>query len=252
MYFEPITTEFSTVDANEPLYKVGHCNSHELHDQTCVAQWLRYDDYLPYRQFVHEKINKYIHIKPHILEQIELFYQQHMKDSLCIGVHVRYALAHGQETPKGHPPLEDYCREVDTILNAHNQSNIKIFLASDSHAVINYFKARYNNQLVYIETYRAEEKEDPGLIYENEGFWTSHVAAWHHAKPGYQGGVGVLIDCLLLSKCDYSIHITSNVASYVCFFNPTIQSIYLPHNILFEHCRSRGNPAIRNKFLNPI
>ncbi len=252
LYFEPITIDPDSINPDEHVYQVDTSFNHELHDQICVAQWLRYDDYLPYRQFVHEKINKYIHIKPHILDKVELFYQQHMQDHLCIGVHVRYATAHQGEAPGGHPPLMAYCKEIDTLLNAHKDRNIKIFLATDSHTVINYFKGRYGTLLVYIDTHRSKDKEDHNPIYGNREYWLNHPAQWHKIKAGYKGGLGALMDCLLLSKCEYLIHITSNLPTYVCFFNPHIKSIYLPRGVTFKHCRYRHNPIIRNKFLNPI
>ena len=250
LYFEPIKTESNNIDPNEPVYEHGQCTTHELHDQQCVAQWLRYDEYLPYRKAAHDIINKYIRIKPHILNQVESFYQEQMKDHFCIGVHVRYAIMHEREAV--HPPLEEYFQEVDSLLKAHKEKNVRIFLASDSHSVVGDFRKRYGDTLVAIDAYRAQDKEDPSLMYSNPAFWAAHPQIWHKEKPGYNGGVGTLIDCLLLSKCEYLIHITSNVATHACFFNPHIKSIYLPRNTPFKHCRHRGDRKIRNKFLNPI
>ena len=175
-----------------------------------------------------------------------------MKGRTCIGVHVRYSTGHVAESPKGHPSLQEYCNEVDHLLQIHRNDPIAIFVASDSHVAINFFKARYGNKLLYLDTYRASGVEDPGQIYGMDQYCIHHMDEWHRVKPGYKGGLGALMDCLLLSKCDYFIHITSNVASFVCFFNPYIKSIYLPHGVPFEHCRYRNNPTIRNKYLNPI
>lgn len=252
LFFEPIQIDVSTINLNEPINKVGNAGVHELHDQFCYAQWLRYDDYLPYRTFINKIINKYIRIKQHVLDKVDTFYEKNLKNNICIGIHVRYASAHATEAPGGHPSLEAYCAEANNLLHLHNNSNVKIFLASDSHAVINYFKQRYSDKLVYIDTYRAQNKEDPGLIYENTAYWISHPAHWHKKKPGYKGGLGTIMDCLLLAKCDYLIHTTSNVSTYVCFFNPYIKSIYLPRGLPFRHCRYRRDSTLRNKFLNPI
>jgi hypothetical protein len=252
LYFEPIVCQKFGAVGNEPVRSVGNCWVHELHDQVCVAPWVAYDEYLPFRLNVHDIINKYIVIKPHIRKFVDSFYEQHMKGCLCVGVHVRYATIHGAETPQGHPSLDTYCNEVNNLLNQYHDRNIKIYLASDSHVVIDYFKKIYNDKLVYIDTYRARGSEDPGLIYEGGGYWMSHPAEWHKAKPGYRGGFGALVDCLLLSKCDYFIHITSNLAYFVTFFNPHIKSIYLPRTVPFACCRYQGHENIRNKFLNPI
>lgn len=252
LYFEPIVFDTSSINKNEPCRTVGNCGVHELHDQICVAQWLRYDDYLPHRLYVNGIIKKYIVIKQHIKDYVESFYEQYMKGYVCIGVHVRYASIHACETPQGHPSLDVYCAEINKLLAFHHDKKIKIFLASDSNEVINYFKKIYAEKLVYIDTYRASGAEDPGLMYERSWYWQTHQSEWHTAKPGYKGGFGVLVDCLLLSKCDYFIHVTSNVSSFVTFFNPHIKSIYLPRTVVFKPCRYYGDKDIRNKFLNPI
>ena len=170
LYFEPIQINQNSVDMNKPVSKVGNAQVHELHDQLCVAPWLRYDDYLPYRKFVHEKINEFIHIKKHITDQVDSFYDAHMKGYTCIGIHIRYASAHVQESPGGHPSLATYCAEVDKLLNLHKNDHVKIFLASDSNAVITHFKNKYLDKLIYLNVPRAENKEDPGLIYENAAY----------------------------------------------------------------------------------
>jgi hypothetical protein len=252
LYFEPIKSYENCVSKDKQIRCVGNCFVHELHDQKCIAPWVAYDMYRPFREYVHEILNKYITIKPHITEYVDSFYKEHMQGSLCIGVHVRYASVHKAETPKGHPSLDQYCAEIDRLLERNKDKNIKIFLASDSYLVIDYFKKIYQDTLLYIDTYRARGSEDPGLMYEKGSYWKNHPAEWHVAKPGYRGGFGVLVDCLLLSRCDYFIHITSNVAYFVTFFNPRINSIYLPQDIPFVHCRYRGDNKIRNKFLNPF
>ena len=251
LYFEPVVTENQPEKTTGVIKQVKNTAKHELHGQNCVGHWVKYDENLPYRLFVHEKIMKYIHIKPHIIQLVDDFYEKHMKDNLCVGIHIRFANAHIAEAPKGHPSLDDYCKEVDSLLKEHSTKRIKIFLASDSHAVIKHFKQRYNNKLLYLDTYRAQEKEDPSLIYEKAKYYTTHPEEWAKEKPGYNGGLGVLMDCLLLARCNFFIHITSNVASYVCFFNPYIKSIFLPKNITFSPCRFRNDKDIVNPFLKP-
>jgi len=251
LYFEPIDTGYQATE-DTPIRRVGNTGTHELHDQKCVAHWVRYDDYLPYRLYAHNIINKYIKIKPHILEEVEAFYKKHMEGHVCIGIHIRNGKAHQGEAPGGHPAYHTYAAEIDRYLRKHKNEKVKIFLASDSHAVISYFKSVYDDKIVYLDTYRAQTNEDPGLMYDAAKYWMSHPDEFNAKKPGYRGGLGVLMDCLLLSKCDYFIHITSNVATYVCFFNPYIKSIYLPHNIRFRQCRHYRDPKVRNPFLNPI
>lgn len=252
LYFEPINTNYFVENSTDTPITVGNSQTHELHDQKCVAQWLRYDDYLPYRLFVHEKIKKYIKIKEPISQQVEEFYHKNLHNHVCIGIHVRYGKSHQKEAPGGHPTLQTYAHHINLLLQKHKNDSVKIYLASDSNVVIKYFKSLYKEKIVYLDTYRAQNNEDPGLMYDAAHYWLKHPEEFHRKKPGYRGGLGVLMDCLLLAKCDYFIHITSNVASYVCFFNPFIKSIFLPKNITFQHCRHKDDPKVRNPFLNPI
>jgi hypothetical protein len=252
LYFEPIQVDKSAINPTEPIRKVGNPNTHEIHDQICSAPWLSYEDYLPYRMFVHQRIKQYIRIKPAVLEKVDAFYNEHLKNKICIGVHVRFANAHIAEVPGNrHPTLEEYNVEVDAIIQKHPHTPLKIYVASDSHFVINHFKARYGDKIAAIEAYRAPGVEDPGLIYGNANYWLAHPAEWHQSKPGYYGGLTTLMDCLLLARCHYLVHTTSNVSNFVVFFNPTITSVYLPRTAPYVPCRHKGDASVHNKFLNP-
>ncbi len=250
LYFEPINTD----DAKQAGAVNVVCQSsfHEIHDQVCSVQWIEYDKFLPYRKFLHEKITKYIRIKEEILSVVDDFYKKNMLGFPCIGVHVRFTKGHAREVPGGRlPTLEQYFAEVDALLYANPDADIKVYLASDSHQAMNAFKKRYGSRLLYIDAFRAIGTEDPHLIDENTQYWVSHPEEWHKKKPGFAGGVPVLYECLLLSRCDYLIHTTSNVANFVSFFNPEIKSIYLPRNAPCVRCRYKNDPSIKNKFLNP-
>jgi hypothetical protein len=241
LYFDPIE-----ITDRAPIRKIGgDPGYHELHDQLCRDTWVLYDQYLPYRLAVQERIQKYIKFKKNILQEVEYFYASNMTGYVMIGVHVRFATAHGQEVPGGwHPALEDYIAEVNMLIQQHTAVPVKVFLATDSHKVINYFKNYYGpNKLVYIDAFRAQGSEDPGLIYENADYWLSHPAHFHQRKPGYFGGKTTLIDGLLLSKCDYLIHTTSNVSTFASFMNPHIKSVYLPKNIGASPCHVKNTPG---------
>lgn len=208
-----------------------------IHNFSCLAQWLQYADYMPYRLSMHAKIREHIRINHAILEKVDKCCEQYFDDNIMIGLHIRHAKVHAKEIPSGkRPTMQQYKREIDAILAEHACENIKIFLASDSHAVMNYFRKIYGNQLVAIEAFRARRDEDPHLVYEKGDYYKKHVCQWHKDKPGYWGGSTALMDCLLLARCDYFIHTASNLAQTVTFLNPYIKSIFLP-KVVFSPCR---------------
>jgi hypothetical protein len=50
----------------------------------------------------------------------------------------------------------------------------------------------------------------------------------HHGNeaPTTKLGEQVLIDCLLLARCDVLLHVTSNLATAVGYINPELRMIY--------------------------
>ncbi|MBI5274764.1 MAG: hypothetical protein HY860_06920 [Chlamydiales bacterium] len=217
---------------------------HALHDQGCIEQWMSYDKYFPYRLAIHDVIKKHIKVKDEILNETDRFYEKNMERYYCIGVHVRYGCDHAMESPKGTPTVEDYILETKRLIQEKGKNNIRIFLATDSHYVVQQFDKYFPGIALHIPAFRSNYREEPHLIYGSADYWKTHPAEFHRKKPAYFGGKGVLMDCLLLSKCDLFIHSSSNIADFVTFFNPYIQSIYLPKNNITWPCRHNRSEKI--------
>jgi len=223
---------------------------HEIHGRFCTAQWVLYDQYLPYREYVHSIMKKYFKVKDHITAQLNQFYKENMEGHYCIGVHIRFAAVHAFEVPGGkHPSLEEYCAEIDQLIIQKQHLPIKIFLATDSNYVVQVLKMRYKNLLYYAEAPRSIGAEDPVFSLP-----LKNLDLFNQKRPGYKAGLYVLLDGLTLSKCDVMIHTTSNFASLVSFFNPYIKSIYLPKG--FDPvCIIQGQEdqnEVKNPFLNKL
>ncbi len=253
VFFEPIELKPLAATAQpEKITIASTADFHEMHDQVCTAPWIAYKQYLPYRAFILEKLNQYAKIKKSITQLSDNFYLEYMQHKKCIGVHARIARAHAWLVPgRRLPSLEDYYREVDKLLEKYSGQDIMIFVASDSHQAIGKFKLRYGEKVKYIEAHRSPEEQDPCTMYTKGKFMMEHKDIWHKEKHGYFGGLTTFLDCLLLSRCDYIIHTTSNLAFFATYYNPEIQSIYLPKGVPFKHCRFKDDPAIHNKLLNP-
>lgn len=238
LFFEPIVFSQESDHHGEVIKTISGMNYHELHDQLCIDHWMRYDSHLPYRMQVHDTLNKYIKVKKHILDKVDHITKTLMADHYCIGAHVRYGSDHAAEEPQGHPKLEDYLIEIAKIIQMNQGKKIKIYLATDSEYVVNTFRSMFSREMVLtIDTCRTTYRDVPHLIYGNGDYWLVHKEEFHQKKPGYFGGEGVLMDCLLLSKCDVLIHTTSNVPAFATFFNPHLPSIYLPKTNNTWPCR---------------
>ncbi len=255
LFFEPIPpTRKTTTKVVQKIIVNSTAQHHELHDQCCTAPWVAYDQYLPYRRLIHKKLTKYIRLKPAIQNEWDAFYNAQMKGYKCIGVHARIARQHAWLVPgKRLPQVDDYFKEIDRLIKIHQGKNIKIFVASDSHQAIRQFKERYGDRMLSIEAYRSEEDKDPCIMYTSGSYYKTHKNAWHEQKHRYFGGLTTLLDCLLLSKCNYLIHTTSNLAFFATYYNPEIKSIYLPKGVPLKDCKMKHNPTVTivNTLLNP-
>lgn len=222
------------------FYPVGHVASRKsvnhseiVHDQNCLNKWLKYNDFYQYRVQVNKLINRYIKVRQEIIDEVDDYYNSHMNNKVCIGAHVRFAGAHANEKP-GSVSLDDYFDEIDALIKHLKQikQKYRIYLATDSKYVVKKFQKKYKDRVLCIDAIRSDFNEEVHLIYDNSDYWLSHPQEFHEKKPGYKGGKDVLMDCLLLSKCHYFIHSTSNVSDFVTFFNPDIESLFLPKKIV--------------------
>ncbi len=254
LFFEPIPVTKKVI-TNEPPVEIIIDSSaafHELHDQTCISPWINYKAYLPYRKFINRVLTQYIHLKPHVSEELDRFYESHMQGFTCIGVHARIALQHRSFIPGNYiPTYQEYFKEIDTLIKKHADQPVKIFVASDSHEAINKFKEHYGDKVIYINAYRNDTNNDPCIFYTSGGYYREHKEAWHKNKHRYFGGLTTILDCMLLSRCDYLIHTTSNLAFFATYYNPEIESIYLPKGVPNKPCTHKNDPEVINPYLNP-
>lgn len=237
LFFEPISfdDEDNRILNSIPTIRYAHF----IHDQLCIDHWMAYQEHLPYRQSINRILNKYIKIKQPIMDKFSDVYKQHLEGHYCIGVHVRWGAAHQGEAPKGTPTIASYISEVSQLMKKiQTPCPFKIYIATDSQEVIEEFQKHFPKKLLfYLQAPRSLHREESHLIYDNTEYWLTHPWEFHKKKPGYFGGLAVLLDCLLLSKCNVFIHSTSNVSEFVSFYSPHIESIYLPKDNQTWPCR---------------
>jgi len=158
-----------------------------------------------------------VRVKPHVMAKVDEFVEREMKDQPVIGVQIRGTDKgfRPDGRPYGFPPYmarivppEEYWPIVDEFIE--NYPNCKIFVATD--------------QQQFLETFR-EQYPDRVLSYGDTRSSTSQNSM--HAQDGrnYKKGEDVLIDCLLLSRCDFLIRCQSNVGEVATYFNPDLPVI---------------------------
>lgn len=143
-----------------------------------------------------------------IQHEADNYFSQNMRGKKWIGAHVRGT---DMKNPgPGHylqPTPGGVMQEIDAILEQNPDAGI--FLCCDEQSTIEQFKKKYNNRCLYLDAYRSQ-----GGLY-NGIHKQSATRKNHH----YLLGKEVLLDCLLLSKCNFLICGVSNVGNAAILLN---------------------------------
>lgn len=159
----------------------------------------------------HHLIKKHIKIKEHILNEIGKFYEHHMKDKHVIGIHIRGTdKGSAKATAKTMKVIEpiSYIKEIDKY--SMNYPNSKIFVATDQEQYLELLKENYGTRIISYPAIRSTSKLAPFQIKD---------------LNNYRKGKDVLIECLLLSKCQFFLKCTSTVGEAALWFNPYLENI---------------------------
>lgn len=191
----------------EPMgFDLQHSKKRDLTDlQAVFTTFIEFRD----RKANHELINKYIHVKPHILEKVDDFVRGNFGSKYVIGVHYR-------GTDKiAEAPLVKYqlvAKEIEKIVQNKNlKEDYLIFLATDKQAIVDYLEKSFSGKIITYDCQRATS------------FRPIHI----YGKNKYLLGEEAIIDSLLLSKCDLLIRTSSNLSLFSMFVNPELPVIEL-------------------------
>jgi hypothetical protein len=151
-------------------------------------------------------LDRYIKVKPSILEKVEQFYNKHMAGKINVGIHIRGT---------------DKAREVNQVsLNRFiktaqmiNEQNIQFFVATDENIILEKFKKEFSGKVIAYDSFRSINGQ------------AVHVDSLGYSKA--KVGEEALIEVLLLAQCHAMIHTLSNFSFAALLFNPELRSILL-------------------------
>lgn len=197
----PASTTHSFADMG-----ITHLNAHYLYQSG--NRW---------RRKYHAAYRRHIRVQAHIGQKVVAIHSERMSGRYCIGVHARN-LAHRVEQFSGEEiTFETYREKIDAAL-AGTRGDAAIFLATDVEEIAEQFRAVYGDKVF----------TQPGVT-RLEGAQTgefNHQLHHRNPHPGLKLGEDVLIDCLLLSRCDMFIHGVSNLATAAGYINPALRMVY--------------------------
>ena len=187
-YFDPLTNDSS--------------------DEIPVNQDFSWKNLSHTRKKMYELIRKYVIVKKEITDEVNSFYENNFKGKNVLGVHIRLTDKSTASTEKDTiVSSEKYIKHIDSYLK--NNDNSVVFVCTDSTDYINDLKSLFGDR----------------LLMKDDTLRTSGVKSIHHhtSGNGFLKGKEVLIDMLLLSKCDFLIKGISNVSLCTLFFNKGLE-----------------------------
>lgn len=149
-------------------------------------------------------VSDYIRVKPHILAKVEKFFNDNILPQYTIGVHIRGTdFSHAEPTRP-----ETYIRAINQHVSDRKKDDYKLFLATDQKQFVDVFQQTYGERLITYSSIRSSS-EVPAFLFQD-------------ISP-YKKGEDVLIDILLLSKCNYLFKCAASVGEYALWFNPSLE-----------------------------
>lgn len=200
-YFEPVSPAIYTVD--DYIWR-----TYAAPDNTGIAVELDHCYTKKFRKNIKDLvIDRFIKVKPYILEKVQTFYDKHLAGKKNIAIHLRGTDKH---TETKHIPL-------DTILNTANQladKDTQFFIATDEQQLLDHARQMLKGPVISYESFKSFDGAPTHISRKHE---------YNRAKLGEEA----LIEVLLLSKCNTLIHTNSNFAYAALLFNPELNNIWL-------------------------
>jgi hypothetical protein len=165
--------------------------------------------------------DKYIKIHNHILDSVQSYYKQNFENKVVLGV-----MARGTEMNKIHPEygnqsIQDYINQTKKVLAKEKNIDV-IFVVSEDLTYIKEFEKHFSN-VFYVKNVfrRTNETLDYTVKYP---LWPClDESRENHCKLL---GDEMLMQALLLGKCDYLIAKVCGTASAAIFFSEKIKKVY--------------------------
>jgi SAM-dependent methyltransferase len=174
------------------------------------------------RQRVSELVQKYICVKPAILEEVEQFAADYFQGKFVIGVHYRGT----DKSPEaGRVCYEDMETAILHFITQKSLTDFAIYIATDEENFLDYMQKKFEGKIISQNCLRSSDQSSP-----------IHYFNAKNTSP-YRTGKEALIDSILLSKCGQLIRTSSCLSLVSTFFNPEIPVIELSKRKV--HCYGR-------------
>jgi hypothetical protein len=184
--------------------------------------WGKGKDYLTgrllqkHRQAYNSTVLKWLEVTNHrVLETVRQISEQCLNGRFCIGIHRRVdvpGVAALQRDGRA-PSLESFITAVDSLsseLARQGTLDYAVFLATDDVKAVEVFKLRFGSRLIVRDNVQRTTSDAPEV----------HFRDW--GSLSITDAEDVLIDTILLSRCNVMLHASSSVSTVASIMNPNL------------------------------
>lgn len=166
-----------------------------------------------HRRAYHATISKWLQVtNPRVLKEVESISNRSLDGRFCIGVHRR--VPNNQVAilqADGHvPSLDSFISTVRSILTKKRPAEWTVFLATDDVLAVDAFRHAFGSKLVVRDEVQRTTADAEEV----------HYRSWN--RLSLADAEDVLIDTILLSRCDVLIHASSSVSTVAALMNPDL------------------------------
>lgn len=157
------------------------------------------------RHSMHLTVSRVIRPSQAVLSEYVNFSKAAFSDSYTLGVHLRGAWYLGIDLSSKRYIHELVIPEIESTLADQGQSDGRVFIATDVSEYVELCREHFGDRLIV--------RDIPRVTHADEDWYrlqSTRLDLWRN----------VLIDALLLAKCDFVIGATSNVFTAVLILNP--------------------------------
>jgi len=179
-----------------------------------------------YRHNIYKAYKRQLIPNDWLQKKINVFYNKYFdKSTYYIGVHIRSSYKYKMEHIGTKGLIKHYMRDIDKLTTKHKNKQIKIYLATSLQKVVNIFKNKYGNMIIY--------------NFNNKNMLKNvniNLQDWDRNANVVDECTNVYLDTVILSKCDIIIAGCSNIFYNSLLMNPNNDFI-IPKILHSVRCR---------------
>jgi hypothetical protein len=216
--FEPLSSAQAFAEAPGPVLIVDRRANPYTNSLTRDA-FRRAPDFQAQRQRYAASYERWVRLKnPYVLEEVERLTATRLRERFALGVHKRLGtprVARHQERQRVRP-IRDWIECTRRLVAEVTGRPVVIYLATDDGDAAARFSEAFGDQLVL----RPDVQRTPaGRRLE------VHRQDW--GKVSLKDACDVLIDALMLARCQQVLHMSSHISTTVALINPRVRMTHI-------------------------